>query len=441
MLNTPFLTQLDSRAAIKGSRDPLGIQPIWARLGRQVVGNLTTVSTSVPNFTVLLLGYYFAEQAAKEGGASGDLATFLKWEQVAAYVRAHVNKDESFRGVERVRRRLADSLRVPLGTESAAQILSNQRTYGLWGLYTVPSRASGLIEGEPSRLTPVAYELIVSSMIPVLKATSARAERDLLEILKKDSYQLDLRDRSRDHAVVQGVARLLSQVRGPERTVYRKHLLEGESTGQDPSRGTQGRQRELAALLIDTLDETDWQLSPDTMLALVAHARARGEHGDALADRLDAIRNAEALLAPAAALFEYVLGANERTPSEIAESVRKHWTHVFRGTLNLDAVRALEEPLCAGGDPASGKRWVQIAAALRDAAYEEVIRLLLTQNEVVMRARSAGAAWATLRDGKLHVRFRDSTPAQLPSAPEIPHYWRHAYFIDAARSIAMGVCR
>ena len=46
MLTTPFLTDLDSRAAIKGSRDPIGVQPIWARLGREVVGNLTTVSTS-----------------------------------------------------------------------------------------------------------------------------------------------------------------------------------------------------------------------------------------------------------------------------------------------------------------------------------------------------------------------------------------------------------
>ncbi len=30
----PFLTALDSRAKIKGSRDPLGIQPIWTRLRR-----------------------------------------------------------------------------------------------------------------------------------------------------------------------------------------------------------------------------------------------------------------------------------------------------------------------------------------------------------------------------------------------------------------------
>ena len=78
MLTTPFLTQLDPREQIKGSRDPLGVQSIWTRLGRHVIANLTTVSTSVVDFTVLLLGHYFVERVAETGGTDGDLATFLK---------------------------------------------------------------------------------------------------------------------------------------------------------------------------------------------------------------------------------------------------------------------------------------------------------------------------------------------------------------------------
>jgi hypothetical protein len=74
VLTTPFLTDLDSRAAVKGSRDPLGLQQIWARFGRHVVGNLNTVSNSVRDFTVLLLGYYFAEQLAHELGPATELA-------------------------------------------------------------------------------------------------------------------------------------------------------------------------------------------------------------------------------------------------------------------------------------------------------------------------------------------------------------------------------
>jgi hypothetical protein len=80
----PFLTELDPQAAIKGSRDPLGIQPIWTRLGRRVVGNLTTVSTSVRDFTTTILGYYFAERIANEENGDSDLGVFLRWEQLAA---------------------------------------------------------------------------------------------------------------------------------------------------------------------------------------------------------------------------------------------------------------------------------------------------------------------------------------------------------------------
>lgn len=133
MLRTPFLTDLDSRAAVKGSRDPLGIQQIWTRLGRTVVGNLTTVSNSVRDFTTLLVGYYFTEQLSRELGVGSDLSVFLKWEQLAAYSRAHVNGDYSFRGTEKVRKNLSEDSRVVLSDDRAHQILGNQKIYGLWG--------------------------------------------------------------------------------------------------------------------------------------------------------------------------------------------------------------------------------------------------------------------------------------------------------------------
>src|SRR5581483_11775472 len=234
MLSTPFLTQLDSRAAIKGSRDPLGVQSIWSRLGRHVVGNLTTVSNSVPDFMVLLLGYYFAERVADNGGSEGDLATFLKWEQLAAYARAHVNKERSFRGTERVARRLADGERIHLGIDSGAPILGNQKIYGLWGLYTVPGKASGLLEGDPTRLTIDAREFVESSLLPVLEANGGRIVRGIVERLGASAYLIDVRDGSKDAAVLEGIARLLRNVRRPDRDLYREHLLYGGPSDQEP---------------------------------------------------------------------------------------------------------------------------------------------------------------------------------------------------------------
>ena len=122
----PFLTDIDSRAAIKGSRDPLGVQPIWTKLGRHIVGNLTTVSTSVRDFTTLLLGYYFAERVAESGGSDGDLAVFLKWEQLAAYARWEIVGDHSFRGTERTGKNLQETRRASrmMGVGSSSRFTS-----------------------------------------------------------------------------------------------------------------------------------------------------------------------------------------------------------------------------------------------------------------------------------------------------------------------------
>ena len=78
--STPFLTLEDPNAKIKGSRDPLGLQPIWSRFGRHVVTNLTTVTTSVRGFTILLLGRYFGERLIEDGivGREEALNVFLR---------------------------------------------------------------------------------------------------------------------------------------------------------------------------------------------------------------------------------------------------------------------------------------------------------------------------------------------------------------------------
>jgi hypothetical protein len=87
--NMPFLTLEDPNAKIKGSRDPLGIVPVWSSFCRQVVRNLTTQSTSVRGFTTLLLARYLTQRLIDEGEvpAAEALNVFLRMEQIAAYAR------------------------------------------------------------------------------------------------------------------------------------------------------------------------------------------------------------------------------------------------------------------------------------------------------------------------------------------------------------------
>jgi hypothetical protein len=437
MLTTPFLTQIDSRAAIKGSRDPLGVQAIWARMGRSVVTNLTTVSNSARDFTVLILGYYFAERVADGGGTAGELVTFLKWEQLAGYARAHVNKERGFRGTERVAQRLSDGSRVRLGMDSGAQILSNQKIYGLWGLYTVPARASGLIQGDPSRLTEDTRVVVERSLIPVLESAGPRTVQRILDKLSVPDATLEVSDGSRDAAMLKGIGRALQPLRAAERKLYREHLLYGGNADRESSRGTLGRQRVFADLLTETLDEDDWEITAESLRALAMRAPGRGASGLELAQQLERICAAELLLAPAVALFEYALSCDGRSPATIAQDLAQHWGKVFRSTIDLEVVAGLEPDLRAGlGDEDTGERWKAVAAALYAAQYQEALHLLIAQNGAVMKARSAAAPWAVIRDDKLTVRLHDEQRGSLPAAGSVPTYWRHAYFIDSLRRVA-----
>jgi hypothetical protein len=428
----PFLTQLDTRAVVKGSRDPLGVQGIWTRLGRQVVGNLTTVSSSARDFTVLLLGYYFAERVVDAGGTEGELATFLKWEQLAAYARARSNPEEGFRGTDRVRTRLADGGRVKLGLSNDAQILSNQKVYGLWGLFSVPARSSGLLENEP-RLTPEARGLVERFCLPRLGAGASGSAQGIVERLRQKECAVDLRDGSRDSAVLDGVASAISDGTKALRDAYTEHLVCGGAEDR-----TNGVQRAFADLLVETTNHDDWRLNAEALVALI-NATKEDDVGRELARRLGHIRTCELLLAPTVALFEFVLGHDGQSQAYISEQVRSAWGGGAGTTIAISATEAIEAALRAGADADTGLRWLRMARALRAGAYEDAVNLVLEQNASVMRARSSGAPWAAFEQGKLRVRFQDEQIGRLPAANGLPTYWRHAYFIESLRNVAFEV--
>lgn len=429
----PFLTDADERATVKGSRDPLGIQPIWTRFGRHVVGNLTTVSNSVRDFTTLLLGFWFAERIAESGAPGEELPTFLKWEQLAAYARAHVN-NEPFRGVERTRRNLAEGSKVTLSADRAHQILGDQKVYGLWGLYTVPARASGLVEADPPRLTPAAREMVERVYLPVLEAGAGRDARDIVKLLRQPSVRIDVK--GRESNLVATVARVLkAHVPPKERGFYRNHLVYG---GADDSTG--GLQRELAALLIEPpSSDVKFVWSPLAVGQLAAIAMARGGESSALAHRLTRIRHCETLVAPASVLFWFLLARDGATVDEVATSLRGAWGPRLP-SLNVAGTQALGSEIAGapGADAAAGERWVRVGERLHEGDYAAVVRLLLEQNRQVMRARTGAAPWIEEQEGKLVVRFRDETGG-LPAPDDLPVLWRFSYFLDSLRTVALAV--
>ncbi len=426
-LRVPFLTEIDSRAIIKGSRDPLGQVPIWTRLGRHVVGNLTTVTTSVRDFTVLLLGLRFVERVLEQEGGQNEVEVFLRWEQLASYARVR-HKDVSFRGIEKVKANLADSTKVTLSADRRFQILGNQKIYGVWGLYTVAAAASALTHGAPAQLTPQARAFVERHYVGALTRAGFRNGDAIVKLIGAE--QSSLHTDGRDEKLLQAIAQLLRPDRflPAEQAFYDEHLVRG-----GPDDETQGRQGRLAVLLEKSAHDARFTWSPAAVSTLAVRAKDRAER-ESLGWRLDRIRDCETVMAPAYRLFLFLLSREHQTIDGVAREVRQVWGERLT---NVDRTRfaALGSELRqAVGDEAATARWIELARSLESGAYEEAIELLIAHNGQMMKQRGSGAPWVDVHKGRLRVRFRDDL-ASLPERAELPHLWRFPYFLDSLRAV------
>ena len=425
MIKGPFLTDLDSRGRVKGSRDPLGLQPIWTRFGRHVVGNLSTVTNSVRDFTVLLLGYFFAERVMQSHPGSSPLEIFLKWEQLAGYARAEFNKDHSFRGTERVHKNLAEGDRITISASPAHQILGDQKNYGLWGLYTVPSRASGLLEGEQPRLSPPAHEFVENVYLPIMKREGFSGGDKITGMLTAPESRIDIRGKA--NQLVAGVAKLLSlRVLQQERVFYRFHLLHG-----GPQDSTGGQQQQLAGMIESTINDREFSWSQPSIVSLAKTASKLGF--EPLSGRLSRIATCESLIAPISDLFRYLLGCDGKTDAEIAGRIRETWGAHVR-VIRPEAIHEILAELAIGSEDTKG-RWLDISMAMTQGDYKKLVGLLLDQNRDVMSTRG-GSPWIEKKGNRLNVRFKDEW-GSLPDASEIGTLWRFSYFLPSLRDIAL----
>jgi len=430
-IHIPFLTKLDTRAAIKGSRDPLGVQAIWTRLGRTVVGNLTTVSNQLRDFKVTLLGYYIAERVAEDSGNADDLGVFIRWEQLASYARFGINGERGFRGTERVSNRWTAESDLTLGLDSQSLILSDQKTYGLWGLYTVPSRSSAMLAGSPTRLSPAARRFVEEVYLPTLDGRRGARAEDFAKLLKDP--RIDFRPRGRHKPLLERVAKTLkARTLAREVEFLREHLVLG-----GPTDSTLGAQGVLARALERTHGIEDWGLSPATMRDLSKWCRSSGgEKGDAAADHLDRIAAAESVLAPAASLFGFVLASRDQTLDSLVREVRSEWPARLSG-VRIEELRANKTDLVdASRNPASAERWCGIAELLSSGSYGEAIERLIEQNGAVMNQRGGTAPWVELSRGRVKVKLAVET-AVLPDRGSMDQHWVHPYFIGSLRDIQL----
>ncbi len=416
-----FFTLEDPRARIKGSRDPLGVLPVWSSFGRRAVVNLTTVTTSVRGFTVLVLGHYWIERLIAAGRLREEdaLSAFLRWEQLAAYGRWRTGEGGRVLGISRVDGFAARG-RVTIDDGPDGRILSDQKTYGLWGLYTVSSRTSGLVKAEGVGVTGEAATHLETVVVPRLDSMA----RKLDELVVRGGTV----DVNAKKGPVPALAEVLTEeLQDVEREFYARYLRDAEGVvgGEVP-----GERQAMLARLYRELDETCEEFG---WVELDGLTRAARDADPALARALERIGALEAFIAPIERLYGFLQGSNGRTPQEVATELDERWPD---GVPRLDvaALGELGTEIETVVGPELRGAMMLTAGAVADRDWRAAVECLLTWNKIVMEARG-GAPWVRLGDnGKLDVRYRGLS-TYLPTQAELADLWRNSYFVDALKGI------
>jgi hypothetical protein len=398
------------------------VQPIWSALGRQVVTNLTTVTTSTRGFTVLLLGRFLAQYAIEKDAAKerDALPIFLRVEQMCAYAR-HLGHgvEGDIRGIERVKRFLSEGngKTVPIRDTPQGMILSDQRTYGLWGLYSASARVSGLIAEGPVGLTPRAREFVEKHYWPRLEPH----ESEILRLVVRGGT---LRV-SPASAVFQAFVDLLTpRFSGAEKQFYGDTLRDALQARNNPF---QERQKVLATLLKEHVDLRQ-PITRADILTLIRAARTKDEF---LEGSLDKILMLEGMLGPAETLFQFLQSQATQRLGDVAEDLTTRWKQV--PYVSPEAYeRVTAEVIASAGEAVATAMKVTVDCLAR-CDFGHALEHLLSWNKIVMEQRGS-APWIRVTTGRVDVRYRGN-PEPLPDATELPQLWRNSYFIDALREI------
>jgi hypothetical protein len=399
----PFITLLDDRARPKGSRDPLGFELVWTHFGRKVVGNLTTITSSLENFTVALLGFHWANELAvnvpKDEKQKTVRGYFLRFEQVAAYLR-YQQKSKTIMGINRVSQRVRDERNkyLPIGIESEKQILSDQASYGLWGLYSAAMRDTGLIVGAERDLTEAGMQI-------ALKLESMLDKSAIIKLLQQESvskqtlehYSKGFMNAIKDPIISQILLESLLAGSG-------SHMLQidlWDNTRQLIEKGVLPNKKYE---LIKLLSETD--ISSDLRV------------------ELHRIEKIERVLVALNNIFNYCRTQHGVMFADVIKNIEKQ---------NYD-FSYLPEDLNDFEFP-HNKMINTALLAMKSKDYTTVILQVLALNKKVMKQRK-GAPWVDVESGKkINVAMKSETTSLL-SIEKLQKNWDYDYFLGSFLQMA-----
>lgn len=362
------------------------------------------------NFAVALLGFYWVDQLVAEASDAGERhkqirETFLRYEQLTGYVRCFGDAPDIM-GITRIKARIRDdSCKISLGLSSDQQILSDQASYGLWGLYSSAARDTGLVEGNDRKIT-VNGQSIVQLIIAQLDVDDA-ADKLLKMLCSGDSLD---RDQIKSVSEV-----FMNAVR--HRSV-REPLLHALMSGNDPS--SVSVQSELWKIT-QGLSQSD-RPSPEDIDGFVQKVLSKSPSAD-LRQHLNDIIETERLLVATNNIFNYCRRKDGGSLSEILS------------TLDARYVYAHLPAALPGGNFPRRQALANILSAFQQKDTSRLIKEIFSLNKEVMMDRS-GAPWVEVEGGKtLRVKVK-SEKAELAGQQEIEQRWDYEYFLGSFLRIA-----
>jgi len=377
-----FFTLLDDSLRPRGSRDPIGLELVWSMVGRKLVGNLTTVTSSLDNFIMALLGFYLC---GDEGRAAPAWELFERFEQATGHARA-------IPGVLGIRRIEAskNNETVLLGNSPNARILDDQKRAGIWGLYSTALTVTGLstaerlltLEGHRIAEIFLAASPYVDVMSPVLNR-----QCKVLQLPQKD-------------AISRWVLAVIECQVG--RDALSEALLSGGSQGS-------AWQQELYRQCQKFLQIGSAADGAVTVRQLLRYLVSNSEPLASYAKRLEALDEALAL---ANQVFFRLLACHGLSESKVVEEM---------SVLNAWPKHRLLVPDFPELTDSEWRRRMAVLRKLcediRNEDWQTAIRSLLDYHRTIMEPRG-GSPWCFIENEKIKV-VTSSSGAPMPSANEL----------------------
>lgn len=374
-MNTSFLTLPDPRIKPSGSRDPLGFQTIWVKLGRELVGdNLTTITSSIDNFIITLLACHYS---FKEVDEDKKMEVFFKVEQLGAYFRIPTKHKNNIMGITQAQKNY-DANRIILGKDG--QIFGNQKTSGLWGYYSSALMMSGLINQEKNQIEENGIQII----------NKVLAKFSLDEFINRSSIDVDTIERHAN-TFIQALGMVYQDMVGmvlnkSKFNIYNMSVSYFQSTPES----------------IHYNSFYDWIKECYT--------------DDELTVKLVEIKEIDKTLWVASKVFEFCRTQKGKMINEVATIVE---------TSSLATIELGQSDL-------KMKRFIEL---WNNKQFVQVIHELVNMHAEAMKSRSS-AKWLTIKDEKLNVTV--GSKMRLPTSVENIH-WQYNYFLHSYISIAYQV--